>query len=273
MKTSATPARTRCAGNTSAGHRASLCNALGELKSTLAATPSGAFDLANCAEINGRDAEAVRLLEKYLEMSPEALDRKEIHVRIADLKSLLTLPGKKASRFAACMRRLWFSRGAEYDRALADLNKAEVWLPNSPSTKWKLGLFYEAMGNVDQARGKFHAYQQLRPSKAPKMRPICISALWMRSAPSTTKKSMRLKISSPILFNRAMNLTFQRVRKAQRLAGQARAGEEKEREAKHEIESAALPFLLLTRSSNWRGPVSICKSRWRCFLSAPKPTS
>ena len=60
--------------NTNAGHRSSLCNALGELKGTLAESPSTTFNLANCAETNGRPAEAVRLLEKYLEMSPKALD-------------------------------------------------------------------------------------------------------------------------------------------------------------------------------------------------------
>ena len=50
--------------NTNAGHRSSLCNALVELKSALAASPAATFNLANCAESNGRPAEAVRLLAK-----------------------------------------------------------------------------------------------------------------------------------------------------------------------------------------------------------------
>ena len=65
--------------NTNASHRSSLCNALVELKSALAASPAATFDLANCAESNGRTAEAVRLLQKYLEMSPNALDAGEVH--------------------------------------------------------------------------------------------------------------------------------------------------------------------------------------------------
>ena len=65
--------------NANANHRSSLCNALGELKSTLASSPSATFNLANCAETNGRATEAVRLLEKYLEIAPGALDGDEIH--------------------------------------------------------------------------------------------------------------------------------------------------------------------------------------------------
>jgi len=47
-------------GNINAGHRSSLCNALGELKAALVTSPSATFNLANCAETNGRAAEAVR---------------------------------------------------------------------------------------------------------------------------------------------------------------------------------------------------------------------
>ena len=105
--------------DTRASHRSSLCNALIELKATLASSPAETFDLANCAESNGRTAEAVRLLEKYLEMSPEALDGRESRARIADLKSLLTLPGKNGAE----VRRLYataYGNLAErkYDRAL-----------------------------------------------------------------------------------------------------------------------------------------------------------
>ena len=154
--------------NTSAGHRSSLCNALGELKGTLATSPSATFNLANCAESNGRPAEAVRLLEKYLELAPTALDAGEVHVRIADLKSLLTLPGQNG----VDVRRLYASAYGslaerKYDRALADFTKAGELAPEFALTKWKLGLFYEAMGNIDRARENFIAYQKLdvRPGR------------------------------------------------------------------------------------------------------------
>jgi tetratricopeptide (TPR) repeat protein len=128
------PLRASPAGSThsdmNAGHRASLCNALAELKGTLATSPSTTFDLANCAESNGRPAEAVRLLEKYLEMTPNALDASEVRARIDDLKSLLTLPGQSG----VDIRRLYASAYGslaerKYDRALADFNKAGELAP------------------------------------------------------------------------------------------------------------------------------------------------
>ena len=176
MKTSATPAQPVRAGNTSAGHRASLCTALGELKSTLAATPSGAFDLANCAEINGRDAEAVKLLEKYLEMSPEALDRKEIHMRIADLKSLLALPGQKGIEVRRVYASLYGSLAERsYDRSLANLNKAAVLDPDFPFDRMAPSTPSRSPGQRGPCQGKFRALPAIvARSKAPKTRPPCI---------------------------------------------------------------------------------------------------
>ena len=81
------------------------------------------------------------MLEKYLEMAPNALDAGEAHARIADLKSLLTLPGQNGVE----VRRLYASAyGAlaerKYDRALADFNKAAELAPEFALTKWKLAL-------------------------------------------------------------------------------------------------------------------------------------
>ena len=68
---SASTAPARTSSGTNNRHRASLCNSLGELKSVLTTSPSALFDLANCAETNGRATEAVRLLGKYLEAAPD----------------------------------------------------------------------------------------------------------------------------------------------------------------------------------------------------------
>ena len=197
------------AGNTGASHRASLCTALADLKGTLAATPSGAFDLANCAEINGRDAEALKLLEKYLEMSPEALDRKEIQMRIADLKSLLALPGQKGIEVRRLYASLYGSLAERrYDRSLADLNKATVLDADFPLTAWRLALLYEAMGNVELARKNFAHFQQLAPEQSSQDE----AALHLSTLdPKRTKYDEEVDEAEQIiseLFNRAMNLTF-----------------------------------------------------------------
>ncbi|MDP9338675.1 MAG: hypothetical protein M3P45_07395, partial [Acidobacteriota bacterium] len=197
------------ASNTSAGHRASLCAALAELKGTLAATPSGAFDLANCAEINGRDAEAVKFLESYLEMSPEALDRKEIHVRIADLKSLLALPGQKGIDVRRVYASLYGSLAERrYDRSLADLNKAAILDAEFPLTAWRLALLHEAMGNVERAKENFTRYQQLAPEQSAKDEAaLHVSTLDAKRSKYDEEVDEAQEIISD-LFNRAMNLTF-----------------------------------------------------------------
>jgi tetratricopeptide (TPR) repeat protein len=163
----ALPAATH--SNTSASHRSSLCNALGELKGTLVSSPSATFNLANCAESNGRATEAVRLLERYLEMAPGALDAEEAHARIADLKAVLSLPGQNGLEIRHLYASVYDSLAErKYDRALADLNKASDLAPEFPLTKWKLALLYEAMGDIDQARANFTRYAQLTSAQSGK---------------------------------------------------------------------------------------------------------
>ena len=207
LKTS-TPAAARN-GNTTAGHRASLCTALGEMKGSLAGTPSGAFNLANCGEINGRDAEAVKLLEKYLEMSPEALDRKEIQVRIADLKSLLGLPGPKGIEIRRIYASLYGSLAERrYDRSLADLNKAVAVDPDFTLTAWRLGLLHEAMGNVDEAKENFTRYQTLTAEQsAQDEAAVHLSTVDAKRAKYDEEVDAAQDIMSE-LFSRAMNLTW-----------------------------------------------------------------
>jgi len=235
----------RVQGEFNAGHRSSLCNALGELKGPLATSPSATFNLANCAESNGRPAEAVRLLEKYLEMTPHTLDAGEVHARIADLKLLLTLPGQNgvdirhlyASAYGSLAER-------KYDRALADFNKAGELAPDFALTKWKLALFYEAMGSIDRARENFTHYQQLASDQSAKDEAILHL---------TTLDAKRSKYDEEIdeaedivadLFNRSMNLTFNGSEK--RSALRARRARTKKKDdqskARNRIGGFAIPF-------------------------------
>ena len=208
LKTTA-PAAAPRSGNTTAGHRASLCAALGEMKGSLAGAPSGAFNLANCAEINGRDAEAVKLLEKYLEMSPEALDRKEIRVRIADLKSLLGLPGPKGIEIRRIYASLYGSLAErKYDRSLADLNKAAIVDPDFALTAWRLGLLHAAMGNVDDAKESFTRYQTLTVEQSAKDEAaLHLSTIEAKRAKYEEEVDAAQDIMAE-LFSRAMNLTW-----------------------------------------------------------------
>jgi tetratricopeptide (TPR) repeat protein len=230
--------------NTNASHRSSLCNALGELKGTLINSPSETFNLANCAETNGRAAEAVRLLEKYLEIAPGALDAGAVRSRIAELQSVLTLPGQNGIE----VRRLYASiygslAERQYDRTLADLNKAGDLAPDFPLTKWKLALLYEAMGDVDRARENFLHFQQLTPEQSAKDEAsLHLSTLDARR----TKYDDEIDAAEDIvadLFNRSMNLTFNGSEKRSALrARRARVKKKEENKARGRVGGFAIPF-------------------------------
>ena len=140
------------------------CLALESVKSSLDRSASSLFNLANCAETNARHEEAARFLQRYLELAPKALDGDEVRTRLGELQSLLSLSGPNADQ----VRKLFSSASRsieerKYDRALDDLLKAENLAPDFALTQWRLGLFYEALGNVDEARTRFTRYQQLSP--------------------------------------------------------------------------------------------------------------
>ena len=78
------------------------------------------------------------------------------NARVADLKSLLTLPGQNGVE----VRRLYASAYGslaerKYDRALADFTKAGELAPEFALTKWKLGLFH-SHGKRRSSPRKFH---------------------------------------------------------------------------------------------------------------------
>jgi len=229
-----------------AGHRSSLCNALLELKGTLATSPSATFDLANCAESNGRTAEAVRLLEKYLEMAPGALDGEEVRARVADLKSLLTLPGQNGVEVRRLYASAYGSLVAErkYDHALKAFNQASDLAPEFALTKWKLALFYEAMGNVARAREDFTRYQQLKSDQGAKdQADLHLSTLEAKR----TKYDEEVDEAEDIvadLFNRAMNLTFNGDEKRSALrAKRARVKKKEDKgKARNRVGGFAIPF-------------------------------
>jgi tetratricopeptide (TPR) repeat protein len=228
-----------------ASHGSSLCQALAELKESLASSPSATFNLANCAESNGRTAEAAQLLEKYLKISPTALDSKESRDRITKLNSLLTLPGQNGIE----TRRLYASAYGDlaerkYDRALADFNKANDLAPEFMLTKWNLALLYEAMGDVKRARENFSRYAEL--SSDPSNKDEANLHLGTLEA-KRSKYDEEITEAEDIiadLFNRAMNLTFNQ--DANRSALRAKRARVKKKEdqkrAKASVGGFAIPF-------------------------------
>jgi len=230
--------------DTNKGPRASLCNALGEYKATLATSPAMAFNLANCAESNGRTAEAVKMLEKYLDLAPNALDAQEAQARIADLQLLLALPGQNGAE----IRRLYATAYSalaqrQYDQALEAFNKASHLAPDFALTQWKMALLFEAMGNVDRAKGKFSLYQEMIPDQSAKDE----AALHLSTLQAKRDKyDEEIDDASDILsdlFNRAMNLTFNGPENRSALrAKRARVKKKEKAKAVGRVGGFAIPF-------------------------------
>ncbi len=228
-----------------AGHRSSLCNALGELKTTLAKSPSATFNLANCAESNGRTAEASTLLERYLEMAPKALDAEESRARIEELKSLLSLPGRNGAE----IRRLYASAYSalserQYDRAFTAFTAADALAPEFAPTKWKLALLHEATGDVDKARQNFLRYQQLISDQSAKDEAaLHLSTLDAKRAKYDEEVDAAGDVMAD-LFNRSMKLAFNGSEKRSALRSKRAQVKKKNDQAKarNRVGGFAIPF-------------------------------
>jgi tetratricopeptide (TPR) repeat protein len=210
----------------------------------LTTSPSALFDLANCAETNGRATEAVRLLGKYLEAAPTALDADETRTRIAELQSLLTLPGQNGIE----VRRLYASAYGElserkYDRAVADLAKARELAPEFPLTTWKLALYYEAIGDIDRAREHLTRFRQLASEQAAKDEAdLHLSTLEAKR----TKYDEEVDATEDIvadLFSRSLKLSFNgsENRSALRVR-RAHAKKKEEAKARNRVGGFAIPY-------------------------------
>ena len=87
----------------------------------------------------------------------------------------------------------------KYDRALTAFTKAGDLAPEFALTKWKLALFYEAMGDIDRARENFTRYQQLVSDQSAKDEAdLHLSTLDAEDAPSTTRRWTKPRTSLPI---------------------------------------------------------------------------
>jgi tetratricopeptide (TPR) repeat protein len=230
--------------HSTANRKSSMCTALEELKGNVVAGASGVYDRANCAEINGRPTEAIRLLGQYLEIAPQALDADAVRARITELQSLQTLPGQKGSE----VRRHYASAYGylaerKYDRALAAFIKARDLAPEFPLTYCKLGLIYEAMGNVDLARKNFIHGQELSSDDALKSETnLHLAVLDAKKSTYDDEVGDAEDILSE-LFNRGMNLKFNLDdnRSAIR-ARRARIKNKKEQRDQNRVGGFAVPY-------------------------------
>jgi tetratricopeptide (TPR) repeat protein len=142
-----------------------MCGTAKDLAHDFAANGAVDFNEAKCAEEEAQPGEAARLLDEYLKLAPQALDRADVEVRREQLTSLAALPddpGKIVRQhYATAARYLDYRR---YDRAVTEYEAAKKAMPDYAQTAWRLGLLYESYGDAADAHASFERYEQLEPA-------------------------------------------------------------------------------------------------------------
>jgi tetratricopeptide (TPR) repeat protein len=148
---------------------ATLCERTKDLQNAFLKNAAVVFNSAKCADEDAGSQEAARQLAEYLKLAPDALDRADAELLQQNLLSLAALAGDSGKlvrqHYATAARYLDYRR---YDRAIAEYESAAQVLPDYPPTQWRLGLLYEAYGNISKAREHFSRFEQLEPDAARK---------------------------------------------------------------------------------------------------------
>ncbi len=219
----------------------SACTALQSLKEILANSPAAVFDLANCAEDNNRPDEAMRLLRRYLELSPSALDAARVKQRIVELDALKALPTQSGVQVRALYATAERSiEESQYDGALLAYTRAADLLPDFPLTHWKLGLLQETMGNVAEARKQFTRCRELETDAEAQKRADFHLGILDAKREKYDEEVSEAEDTIADLWNRSMNLTFNGLEN--RSALRARRGKYKKGDASKKLGGFTVPL-------------------------------
>jgi tetratricopeptide (TPR) repeat protein len=132
---------------------APLCRQMTQLQAGLLRNPAMLFNLAKCAQSDGRLGDAIHLLTEYAQAAPMAADSDDVQERLVLLKELSALPDPNGT----LVRTLYTSAGKHveargYDLAIADYRKAAEAIPSYAESNRRVASLFEAQGQVDRAR-------------------------------------------------------------------------------------------------------------------------
>jgi tetratricopeptide (TPR) repeat protein len=135
-----------------------LCAQLKPLQAALPKNPALLFDLAKCAESEGRLGDAIRLLTAYGQAAPMAADTDDVQARLAVMKGLAAIPDPKG----ASVRALYTSaqkhvEARGYDQAIVDYQKADEAAPEFAESKRRIATIMTAQGRIAEARPLWQA--------------------------------------------------------------------------------------------------------------------
>ncbi|MEO6237357.1 MAG: tetratricopeptide repeat protein, partial [Vicinamibacterales bacterium] len=144
-----------------------LCTRMKQLPGGLLKHPAMLFNLAKCAESEGRLGEAIRLLTEYGQAAPAAADMDEVQARLIVLKGLTALPDANGALVRTLYASAWkHVEAREYGQAIADYQKADEALPEFAESKRRLATLLEAQGQFDRARAYWRQAILADPNEA-----------------------------------------------------------------------------------------------------------
>ena len=130
-----------------------LCARMTALQSKLPGNAALLFNLAKCAELEGRVDETIMLLTKYTQRAPMAADNDEVQLRLAVLRALSALPDPAGAQvralYATAARHVEARR---YDQAVAAYLQADELMPAFATSKRRVATLLLAQGQVERAR-------------------------------------------------------------------------------------------------------------------------
>lgn len=128
------------------------CKALRDNESKLPQTGAVIFNLAKCAQEDGRYEDAQRYFASYIQAAPKSLDLEDVKLRLEDIAPLVALNDAKADQIRTIYTQAYqHILARRYNAAIEDYKQADVLLPSYPQTKYKLGMLYVSMGDVVNA--------------------------------------------------------------------------------------------------------------------------
>jgi tetratricopeptide (TPR) repeat protein len=132
---------------------AQLCQGIQSLKESLPNSASLLFDLAKCAELDGRLNDVERFLKSYTIVAPAAVDDEDVRIRLESLFAIDAVAGATARDIQIHYANAARALGVRRLNRVRDEYKAALQLdPTLAETQWQLAIFYTSCGNLYEAR-------------------------------------------------------------------------------------------------------------------------
>jgi tetratricopeptide (TPR) repeat protein len=145
---------------------ADTCSKIRAVAAGLTRSASLVFNLAKCAEDEGKLEEASQLVDEYLKLAPDATDKTTTQAGLDEARELEQRAGPEIVALYGEADRA--ARSGFYKRSIDAMRKAIEAAPQIPESHLKLARLHQASGNAADARTHYTRYLDLENREAPR---------------------------------------------------------------------------------------------------------